>query len=144
MRKLLLSWLLSSAVMFGLFYLWHAYLLTDIHDVEYSITLFLILTGIVYLLLGGALYGILNYLVTNKLFDFNNKFPWKSMLVGAILGFSVYLITFILGLSFSPHGLEHILVDFVWQMFEQAMGGLVVALAFIYDARRAQFEFEGA
>ena len=143
MRKLLLSWLFSSAVMFGLAYLWHAYLLTDIQDIKYPLTLFLILAGIVYLLLGGALFGILNYLVTNKLFDFDNKFPWKSMLVGAILGFSVYLVTFILGLSFNPHGFEHILVDFVWQMFEQAMGGLVVALVFIYDARKAQLEFEG-
>ncbi len=144
MRKTLLAWLLSSIVMYGFSYLWHAYLLTDLQDVEYPLPLFLILGGIVYLLIGGALFGLLNYLVNNKLITFDNKFPWKAMCLGAILGFSVYLITFILGLSFNPHGVEHILVDFLWQMFEQAMGGLVVALAFIYDARKSQLEFEGA
>jgi len=130
--------------MFGLAYLWHAYLLTDIDDIKYPLPFFLVLASIVYLLIGGALFGIVNYLVTNKILAFNNMFPWKSMAIGAVLGFSVYLITFILGLSFNAHGFEHIMVDFVWQMFEQAIGGLVVALAFIYDARRAQLEFEGA
>ena len=144
MRRLILSWFLSSAVMFGLSYLWHAYLLTDINDVTYPLSMFLILAAMVYVMIGGVLYGALSYLVNNSLIDLKTNFPLKSMAVGAVVGFCFYLITFILGLSFNPHGVEHIIADFMWQMCEQSIGGLVISLVFIYDARKAQLEHEGA
>ena len=130
--------------MFGLSYLWHAYILTDINDVEYPLTMFLILAAIVYLMIGGVLYGILSYMLNNGLIDLKTKFPLKSMALGAVVGFCFYLITFILGLSFNPHGVEHIIADFIWQMCEQSIGGLVIALVFIYDVRKTQLEHEGA
>jgi len=144
MRKFILSWFLSSAVMFGLSYLWHAYLLTDMKDVTYPLTVFLILAALVYFMIGGVLYGLINYLVNNGLVDPKSNFLVKNMMLGAVVGFCFYLITFILGLSFNPHGIEHIIADFVWQMFEQSVGGLVISLVFVYDARKSQLEHEGA
>jgi hypothetical protein len=67
-----------------------------------------------------------------------------AMLIGAATGFAVYLVIFVLGMSFADHGVMHALVDVVWQMFEQGLGGLAVSLGIIYDMRQQFLEHERA
>jgi TRAP-type mannitol/chloroaromatic compound transport system permease small subunit len=64
--------------------------------------------------------------------------------VGAVVGFMVYLLVFTLGMSFASHALRHVVVDVLWQMFEQAIGGLLVSLGIIYDMHRSFLEAERA
>lgn len=144
MRKFLLGWILSSAVMYGFSYLWHAFLLTDLKDIEYPLPLFLTLAAVAYLFIGGLIYWSFNYLVDNKLMEFDTKIPFKSLVLGGVVGLLVFLVLFLFGLNFNTHGLEHLLVDLVWQVFEQSMGGLVVALVTIYHVRKQQLKAEGA
>jgi hypothetical protein len=58
------------------------------------------------------------------------------------VGFFVYLVIFVLGISFAKHGMVHVLVDVLWQMFEQGVGGLAVSLGIIYDMRQSYLEAE--
>ena len=54
-----------------------------------------------------------------------NSFKY-GILVGGIMGISIYAITFVFGISFSAViDLKHIAVDAGWQAFEQAVGGLI-------------------
>lgn len=141
---MLAAWILSAAVMYGLSYLWHGYLLTDIHDIVYPKPLFFTIAAVVYLVIAFIIYGVFNYLVDNKIMTFDTKIPLKAMALGAVMGGLVFLITFLSGLSFNSHGMEHVAVDLVWQVFEQCMGGLTVAGVYIYDVRKAQLKAEGA
>jgi TRAP-type mannitol/chloroaromatic compound transport system permease small subunit len=58
------------------------------------------------------------------------------MLLAAAVGFFVYLLIFVLGMSFAKQGMMHVVVDILWQMFEQSMGGLMVSLGMIYDMHK--------
>ena len=73
-----------------------------------------------------------------------NGFPLMGMLLGAIVGFFVYLLAFLFGMSFADHRMMHVLVDVLWQMAEQSLGGLTVSLGIIYDMHQNFLESERA
>ena len=56
----------------------------------------------------------------------------------------MYLVIFVLGMSFAKHDVVHVAVDVIWQMFEQSLGGLAVSLGIIYDMRERFLEQERA
>ena len=62
----------------------------------------------------------------------------KGFLMGVALGFFIYLIAFVLGVSFKGSGTQHIVVDFLWQMIEQGIGGGVVGTVYMLARRRDQ------
>jgi hypothetical protein len=47
-------------------------------------------------------------------------------------------------MSFAKSGAVHMLVDVLWQMVEQGVGGLMVSLGIIYDMRQSYLEAERA
>jgi hypothetical protein len=55
---------------------------------------------------------------------------FKGFLGGVAFGFFLYLVAFTLGVSFKSGETKHVVVDFVWQMIEQGIGGMVVAYVF--------------
>lgn len=127
-----ISWILGGATMFGLSFFWHGVLLNDLLDIPYPLSFFMGLCAVIYLVVSFVLAFVLEYLKVEE-----QHVP-KGMGIGGVLGFFLYLIAFTLGVSFQGHGTEHIVVDFVWQMIEQGMGGAVVGLVLLLDHRRAR------
>lgn len=143
-RFIILPWLLSSAVMFGLSYLWHGQVLSDLQEVRVPLPLYFILAAVVYLILGLTLTMGVHKAVQSEWISLKRAFPFTSMLLGAVLGFVVYLVIFVLGMSFAKSGAVHMVVDALWQMMEQALGGLTVSLGIIYDMHQRFLEQERA
>ncbi|MBK9175987.1 MAG: hypothetical protein IPM46_06525 [Flavobacteriales bacterium] len=141
-RFIILPWLLSSLVMFGLSYLWHGQVLSDLQEMRIPMPLYLILAGVVYLILGLALTIGVHKAVQYEWISLKKAFPLTSMLLGSVMGFVVYLLIFVLGMSFAKGGAMHMLVDALWQMVEQALGGLMVSLGIIYDMHQRFLEQE--
>lgn len=141
-RRILLPWLLSAFVMYGLSYLWHGIVLTDLDEIHIPVTLYLILSGLVYMIIGIGMTVAVHQAIMHEWISLKRGFPLMAMLLGAAIGFVVYLLVFILGVSFAKHGLEHVVVDVLWQMVEQALGGLMVSLGIIYDLHRSFLEAE--
>lgn len=120
-KRFAISWGISSLVMIILSFIWHGLLLNDFRNITYNFQFFVGLTILVYLLIGFILNVLLNYL---KFED--NAFSKRTMIGGAF-GFFIYLIVFTLGISYHNRGLEHVLIDFSWQMIEQGTGAVVVS-----------------
>jgi hypothetical protein len=130
--------------MFALSYLWHGLALTDINELRMSVGRYLILAGGAYLLIGLALSVAVRFGLSREWISLKRGFPLSCLVVGAVIGLLVYLVVFASGLSFAGHGLRHVLVDVLWQVFEQAMGGLAVSLGMIYGMHRSFMEAEHA
>lgn len=143
-RFILLPLLLSAAVMYGLSYLWHGVILSDMQDLTIPKGLYLSLAAVVYLVLGLVLTIGTHKAVQYEWISLKRAFPFMAMLFAAVVGFFVYLLIFVLGMSFAKHGMAHIVVDIIWQMIEQAIGGLMVSLGIIYDMHQRFLEQERA
>jgi len=143
-RRILLPWLLSAVVMYGSSYVWHGLALTDLQDLRIPLALYLTLSGVVYLLIGLGITVAVHQCVAHEWISLRKAFPMMSMLLGAAIGFVVYLVVFILGMSFASKGFVHVVVDILWQMVEQGLGGLIVSLGLIYDMHRSFLESERA
>lgn len=129
--RFFISWIFSGIVMFSLSYLWHGVILNDFERLTYPRATFLTLATIVYLGISLALTTL------NTFFEINKKPIFKGLILGLVLGFFIYLIAFVLGISFnSTPKFEYIALDVAWQMFEQGLGGLVCGLVFDYFLMR--------
>jgi hypothetical protein len=130
MRKRIfyIAWIVSSIVMFLLSYLWHGMILNDLKNLHYPLEMFLLLAALLYIVLGFGLAFLYNYL------NFSRNIKFKGSILGSFTGFVVYLIAFTLGVSFGSNQLEHVVVDFLWQMIEQGIGGLAVSAVFSFSA----------
>ncbi len=130
--------------MYGLSYVWHGIALTDLQDLTVPLTLYLVLSLLVYLVIGLALTIGIHKAVQYEFISLKNAFPLFSALTGAAVGAFVYIMIFVFGISFTKSGMMHVLVDVLWQMFEQGIGGLAVSLGIIYDLRQTYLEQEKA
>jgi uncharacterized protein YacL len=124
-----IAWLITSMVMFSLSYVWHGLILNDLKNLQYPIEMFSFLAVILYLMLGFVLAFLYNYL------NFSRNIKFKGSILGIFLGFFTYLIAFVLGVSFGGSKIEHVAVDFIWQMLEQGIGGLIVSAVFLFSAQ---------
>lgn len=143
-RFILLPWLLSSLVMFGLSYVWHGLVLSDLEDLKIPLVLYFVLAFIVYLVLGLVLTIGAHKAVQYEFISLKRAFPFMVMLMAAAVGFFVYLVIFVLGMSFAKSGGMHVIIDVLWQMVEQGLGGLMVSLGMIYDMHQRFLEQERA
>lgn len=143
-RKFLLPWLFSALVMLGLNYLWHGLVLNDLEDVRLSTQAYLAFAGGAYLLIGLLITGAVHWGIQTDRISLKHAFPWVCMAVGGSIGVVVYLVAYFFGLSFSGRELVHVVADTLWQMVEQALGGLAVSLGIIYDMHRTFMHTERA
>jgi len=128
--RYLVAFFLSTTVMMLSSLLWHGILLNDLRNIPQPEFLFFSLWALLYLGVGISLTVAIKFLSNNE------RFVVKPWLFGAILGFFIYLIAFVLGISFKTSGTEHILVDFLWQMIEQGIGGAVVGFVYYLAWKR--------
>lgn len=143
-RRIWLPWISSAVLMFGLSYVWHGLALNDLRELRIPVALYLALSALAYVIIGLGVTVAMHQAIQHEWIGLRQGFPLKGMLVGAIIGFLVFLIAFLFGMSFTDHAVMHVLADVTWQMFEQAMGGLFVALGIIYDLHQNFLENERA
>lgn len=124
MKKLFFSWFFSLLTMLTLSYVWHGVILNDLRNVNYPSWYFFLLLLLVYSIIAFLLTMAFNYADPKK------NLASKGFVGGAAFGFFLYLVAFTLGVSFKSGETKHIVVDFVWQMIEQGVGGMVVAYVF--------------
>ncbi len=130
--------------MYGFSYLWHGMLLSDLQEISIPVWLYMVLAGLVYIVLGLVLTIGTHKAVQYEWISLKGAFPLWTTLLAAALGFFVYLVIFVLGITFAKAGAMHMVVDVLWQMFEQGMGGLAVSLGIIYDMHQRFLEQERA
>ncbi len=130
--------------MFLLSWVWHGLALTDLQELKIPKPLYFSLAGLVYLILGLGMTMGIHHAIHSEWISLKRAFPLSAMLVGGAVGFFVYLIIFVLGMSFAKSGMMHVLVDVLWQMLEQGLGGLAVSLGIIYDMHKSYLESERA
>ncbi|MBV6406328.1 MAG: hypothetical protein IT228_10895 [Flavobacteriales bacterium] len=143
-RGFLVPWIASSVLMYGLSYVWHGLALTDLQDLRIPLPLYLALSGLVYLIIGMAITFLVHQAIAYEWVSLKRAFPLMSALLGAAVGFVVFLLVYILGMSFAKSGAVHVVIDALWQMLEQGLGGLMVSLGVIYDMHRRFMENERA
>lgn len=133
-KRFFISWIASSAIMFLISYLWHGIFLTDYSRLSYPQEVFLIFASIVYLFLGFVVTKAIELKFLAE--RFKRKPVLRGALSGAICGLGLFLIATVVGVSFSTgSNLENLLLDVIWQIIEQAVGGIVVGFVhiFVYD-----------
>ncbi|HRH70070.1 MAG: hypothetical protein JNL43_03460 [Flavobacteriales bacterium] len=143
-RHILLPALLAGTVMFLLSWVWHGLALTDLQELAVPKPLYFVLAGLVYTVIGFALTILVHKAIQYEWISLKRGFPFSAALVGAAVGFFVYLLIFVLGMSFAKSGMVHVVADVLWQMLEQGLGGLCVSLGIIYDMHKRYLESEKA
>lgn len=131
-QKFIYSWIMSTVVMFGMSYFWHGYILNDLNSIQLPLPFFLGMSALVYLII-----GLLITFIYNALSFFDRQIT-KGISLGVAVGFFLYLIAFMLGVSFKAEGVQHVVIDFIWQMMEQGAGGIVVGFVYWHYTRKAQ------
>jgi membrane protease YdiL (CAAX protease family) len=133
-KRFNISWIGSSLVMFALSYIWHGLFLTDFSRLSYPKELFLVFASFVYLIIGFVMAKAIDVKFLEN--HFKRKPIIKGAVTGAALGFTLFIISTVVGVSFSTGSkLENLLLDVCWQVIEQSFGGVAVGLAhfFIFD-----------
>lgn len=129
-KRFMLGWILSSIVMFGLSYGWHGYVLNDYEMIKYPLWIYLISAGVVYFVLGFLLNRIF---IAEFLDRYAEKPVPRALLTGLGLGIIAYMVALVLGVTFSKGlDMKFLLLDIVWQAFEQTVGGFVVGLVYMF------------
>jgi hypothetical protein len=123
-KRFFISWFLSVIVMMAISWVWHGLILNDLIYVPRPVLLFYALALLAYIIIGFTLTFVYTYL------SMGLGIKLKGMLMGMALGFFIYLIAFVFGISFKGNGTEHVVLDFIWQMIEQGAGGAVIAVVY--------------
>jgi membrane associated rhomboid family serine protease len=111
--------------MFIVSYAWHGFFLNDIQRLTIPHNTFLTLFSVVYLLLGFILSFI------NRFLETKNNFAVKGLIRGVVAGVFVFLISYVFGISFNPSKeIQHVFLDFSWQVIEQSFGGFICGLVY--------------
>jgi hypothetical protein len=112
--------------MYAAFYFWHGVFLNDLNNITFSKALFLLLAALVYLVISYVLYRVYEMRLLNK---FVSSTFFRGILSGIILGFILFAIITVLGISFTRHmNMKYMMADCAWQIAEQVLGGLIISL----------------
>jgi hypothetical protein len=131
--RFFISWIIAAVLMYLAFYSWHGIFLNEISKLGYPQSIFYIFAGITYIVISFLLFKIYELKYLKKIVK--NIFL-RGLIAGAALGGIVFVVTKVSGVAFSPgFSLKYLLFDGAWQVCEQTIGGLVMALGqfFIYD-----------
>lgn len=127
--RFFISWLLAAVIMFTLFYVWHGYFLNDFRRIEFPYVWFVSFAAFTYLIISFGLIVLFNA----SLFKQIDNFLTRGLLSGAVVGFCLFMIVTVLHISFTKQlTASYLLLDCFWQMIEQAVGGLTVALCHVF------------
>lgn len=123
--RFFVSWIVAAVVMYSAFYVWHGLFLNDFNSLSISKPVFFGLSALVYLAVSYVLYRAYSSKLTAKI---SSNFL-RGLLVGAALGFVLFAVITVLGISFTKNvTFTYLVADCAWQMVEQCLGGLVMCV----------------
>ncbi|MBS1637096.1 MAG: hypothetical protein JST26_14355 [Bacteroidetes bacterium] len=126
--RFFISWILAAVLMYVAFYVWHGLFLNDLSRISFSKAVFMALAALVYLVISFVIYRAFNSRLAKKIY---NQFL-RGVLVGAALGFILFSVITVLGISFTKNvTFTYMVADCGWQVVEQCIGGIIVALGHI-------------
>ena len=129
-KRFIIGWILTTLVMFGLSYLWHGIFLYGYAMISYPMWIYLTAASIAYMFIG--------FLVSRSfLLPFFDKISRHPLLRGPAVGFAcgvlVYIVATVVHVTFNKDmDLKYLLLDITWQGIEQAFGGFVVGLVYMF------------
>lgn len=125
-RGFFTGWVLSSLVMYLLFYVFHGLITNDLLKISIPRTVFLTVAAIVYLLLGLGM----SILIDASFFKQHVKNVLiRAVIAGPITGIFLYGVAIVIGISFSAQFTAlNLLVDVAWQVVEQTAGFALIAV----------------
>lgn len=130
LKRFLISWIITSVVMFILFYLWHGLFLNDFSRLSYPTEIFLVFAAITYLIIGFVVVKVFEAKFLEKLFY--HRLFLKGLVKGFMCGLMFFIVATVVGVSFNTGtGIKNLLFDMAWQMFEQGIGGIVVSATYV-------------
>ncbi|MES1222956.1 MAG: hypothetical protein ABUT20_46115 [Bacteroidota bacterium] len=137
-KRFFISWIMSAIVMFSLSYLWHGIFLNDFSRLNYPKQVFFVIAIMVYLIISMGIAVVYSH---HRLDGMKKQPLRKGLIVGAAFGFALYMITLVIGVSFTrTMTLGNIMFDCGWQMLEQAVGGVVVGFASVVVSSEHLFD----
>ncbi|MGZ3861791.1 MAG: hypothetical protein ACXVPN_00095 [Bacteroidia bacterium] len=120
------AWLIASGLMYLMFYAFHGIITNDLLKVSIPKTAFLSIAAVVYLILGLALNVLLDAAFFKK--EAKNIFT-RALIAGPIVAIFMYATAIVTGISFSAKfSMVNLMVDVGWQVCEQTVGCLVIAI----------------
>jgi hypothetical protein len=112
--------------MYAAFYFWHGIFLNDLNNISFSKTLFLLLAALVYLVISFVLYRVYEMRLLNQIIS---STLLRGIVSGVIVGFVLFAAITVLGISFTKNmTMTYMMADCLWQMAEQVLGGIVIAI----------------
>lgn len=123
--RFFLSWILSAATMFALFYVWHGVFLNDFKRIQFPLTWFVTFAACTYLIVGAGLYILFESSMMRKI----SNFVSRGVVCGVMAGFTLFMVATVVHISLTGHlSKQHLLIDCIWQIAEQLAGGMVVVV----------------
>lgn len=135
--RFFVSWILGSVLMYTLFYSWHGIFLNDFKKINFPFTWLIIFTSIAYITISFVLYAVYESKPMKNVYNFFVR----GILSGLLLGFIIFVVSTVVTISISRNlSAEHLMLDCVWQMVEQAIGGLLLGAVkvFVTDVRHEE------
>ncbi|CAN5828121.1 hypothetical protein BH11BAC7_BH11BAC7_17780 [soil metagenome] len=129
-KRFVIGWIISSLLMFAVSYLWHGVILYDYAQITYPLGIYLTASAIAYLFIG--------FLVNRAfLIPFFDKISRHPLIRGPFIGFAcgvlVYIIATVVHVTFNKDmDLKYFVLDITWQGIEQAFGGFIIGLVYMF------------
>lgn len=133
LKKFLFSWGIVSLFMLAISNVWHVWFLNDFNESYYSSPSTLVTALLIY-----GFIGLTLTLLTNLVYSDEKKSLLIRMAIGTCVGFISLIIATGFGLSFKGDGIEHLLVNYGWQVVEQGSGALLLHSIFIFFESREE------
>jgi hypothetical protein len=130
LKRFLISWIVSAVSMFFISYIWHGIILNDFSRLSYPKEIFFLFAAFTYLIISFVVVKVFD----TKIFEdfFHHKLILKGLLKGIVCGLMFFIVATVVGVSFNTgSGIKNLLIDMIWQMFEQGVGGCVVAVTYV-------------
>lgn len=138
--RFFISWIIAAIAMYGAFFLWHGIILNDFKQIQFPIIWFVLFSAFAYLIISYILYRVFE----TKILSFFDSVWMRGFLSALIVGISLFAIMTVLHISFTKNMTStYLITDFCWQIVEQSIGALFIALGkhFIFEP---DFEAEEA
>src|SRR4051812_33188452 len=95
--RFFVSWILSAIAMYTAFYMWHGVALNDFKHIEFSMSLFLMMTAFAYLIISFLLYRIFE----TKALQFFDNIILRGLIAAVGMGLGLFVVMTVLHIQFT-------------------------------------------
>lgn len=123
--RFFISWLVAAIVMYVAFYVWHGVILNDFKKIEFSMSLFLIMSAFAYLIISFVLYRVFE----TKIMQYFDNLLLRGFISSLIVSVSLFILMTVLHIQFTKNITStYLMVDLAWQIMEQSIGAVFIVI----------------